>query len=254
MSSSTTFPRRPLPAFWCALTCLLSAWATTADAETAVLESTDGRKIKVELLEKGKDKVKVKMDLKTFTIPFEKLSPESVELVKAAPIPTICDFRILGNFDKDSDKVSQDRRESVPDGEGGFTYEIHTDSYRIDTITGSVKVQNRDGNEASPKAELHVVTLCRGDGGDEVIRRDVLEVPPIEPLAERDFKIGESRSWHTHKGLNSFRPHDIPAGRYRGYIAAIVIDGRIAELKAVPVNYERDPEAVRKLIQIEKDR
>lgn len=222
--------------------------ASCAVAEMAVLESTDGRTIKVELLEKGEDKVKVKMNLKTFTIPFEKLSAESVKLVKEATIPTICDFRILGDFDKDSDEVSQDRRVSVPDGEGGYYDRIDTDSYRVDTITGTVTVENRDSREDSPKAELRVVTLCRGDDGDEVIRRDVLEIPAMSPLEELSFEIGESKSWHTQRGLKSFRPAGLPAGRYRGYIAAVVIDGRVVELKAVPVHYERDLKLARGLL------
>lgn len=229
---------------------LTSCLGATALAETAVLESTDGRKITVELLEKGKDQVRVKMGRKTFMLPLERLSEASVERVKSADIPTISNFKVMADFDKRSDEVSQDRTLSDLNPDGTTTHRVVSDSYRVDTITGSVTVQNRDSIDSSPEADLYVVTLCRGKKGDQEIRRDVLKVPAIEPLGEQVFKIGESRCWHTQRGLESFKPHGIAGGRYRGYVAAVVIDGRIASVKTLPDSYARDLPRIMELIRI----
>ncbi len=49
---------------------------------------------------------------------------------------------------------------------------------------------------------------------------------------------------------DAMKPKSLVAGRYSGYIAAVVINGRIAEVKAVPSSYERDLEIVKGFLKI----
>ncbi len=225
-----------------------------AEKETVQLKSVDGKIITAELLEKGKDKVKLKIGRKTYILPFTKLSEESTEIVKKANIPTICDFRLVGDFTKRGKKISKDRKVPYIDFEGRKQFRTMTDSYRLDTISGKVTVKNLDMKDSSPKAQLYVVVLCSFNNDKQVIRREVIELKAIERGKESNFDVGIAQIWHTERGDILEKPKGLVEGRYSGYIAAVVIDGRIVEVKSVPSNYERDLDAVRKFLKIGKVR
>ena len=215
--------------------------------KTVELESSDGKKITAELLEKSKDKVKLKVGRKIYTLLLEKLSKESAKIVRNANLPTICNFKLIGDFTKRSKIIRSHRTES--DGSGGTR--VYTSSYRSDTISGKITIQNRDNKDTSPVAQLYVAVLYRGKGGVRVMLREVKQVGSIEPLSESKFDVAEAKIWHSKRGSPILRPRGL-AGRYYGYIAAIVIDGRIMEIKTMPGSYERNPEDVTKFLQIDQ--
>ena len=223
-----------------------------ADKIIVQLESIDGKIITAELLEKGKDKVKLKIGRKNYTLLLAKLTKESAEIVKKAEIPTMCDFKLVGNFTKQRKEVSREREIPYTDHEGRAKIRKVFDSYKIDTVSGKVTVTNMDTKNTSPKAQLYVVVLSLNKGVKQVIRREVKELNTIEPRNKSEFDVGTARIWHTERGLSLNKPKGLVAGRYSGYIAAVVINGRIAEVKAMPSSYERDLETVRGFLKIPK--
>lgn len=229
--------------------CLTVSLGAAEDVNTVHLESSDGRKIKVKLLEKSADKVKFKLGFKVHTLPLTKLSEDSVEIVKNANIPTICNFKLDVDFKKSGDKVSRNRQVTYSTSDGTST-RTETDSYRVDTITGKVTVKNLDTKDASPAAKLYVVVLINGTTKNQVIQRQVFTLEPIGKIGELHFKIPESKTNHTPRGQNIISSGNI--GRYSGYIAAIVIDGRIVEIDAASPGFENDIKSAEELLQIGK--
>ena len=232
------------------LACVATSLSVLAKNETVELESIDGKKITAELLEKGADKIKFKVGWKTYTLPYTKFSNASVEIMKKADIPTICEFRLMGNFTKKNEEIRRSREEHYRDHEGKSKTRTITDSYRIDTISGKVTVKKLDRKEASPQAKLYVVVMSRNKGNKNVIRRQVMDLKAITPGKEMKFDVGEAKTWHSERGRSLNKAKGLTKGRYSGYIAAVVIDGRIAEVKAVPSSLEKDIDAVREFLEI----
>ena len=81
------------------------------------------------------------------------------------------------------------------------------------------------------------------------MNHEVKNVGPIEPLEQTSFAISESSCWHTARGGHLGRGPSTQ-GRYHGYIAALVINDRIVEIKAVPGSYEREIDKAKEFLSI----
>ena len=216
-----------------------------AEIKNVELESIDGKKITADLLEKGPDRVRLRTARKVYTLPFTKFSKESIEIIKNADIPTICDFKLSADFVKKSQEIRRTFREIYTDPESIVTY-----SYRLDKVSGKVTVRNLDRKEASPPAKLYVALLTRDKNDKKVALRKVIDVEPIMSGNESKFNIPEIETWHSPRGGDIIKSKDLSKGRYSGYITAVVIDGHIMEVKTVPSSYEKNLEAVRELLEI----
>ena len=220
-------------------------------AETVDLLSSEGRKLEAVLLERGKDAVKVEVGRKIYVLPFDKLAAESVALVKAANLPVMCNFEILVDLKKRADKVERMRNETVRVGNELMT-QVVTDSYRVDEVDGEATVRNRDVADPSPAGVLYVAVLCNGKSGHNVMRLDQFALASLDPLSAKEFEVEKSKSWHSERGKNFGKGNIKVEGNYAGYVAAVVVDGKIAAVKTSPPKYEQEPEEVRRLIGLAK--
>ena len=213
----------------------------SAEKELVELKNTDGKTVKVELLEKGLDKVKFKKGQKIHTLPLTKLSEESVELIKNADTPQISNFKILCDFDKKG-KRHKWQTQGVLDN--------YNHSYRIDKITGKATLKNMDTQSMSPKAQLHMAILIRSGSSISATAHSVQKIKSLKPLEEVSFASKKTRVKHSEKGYTDSEHENVQKGRYYGYIAAIMIDNKIVAIKSVPDRYERDFTEAKKLLEI----
>lgn len=226
------------------------------DESTVALESSDGKKMAVILLAKSDDRVKVKIQSKFYTIPFSKLSEASVGTVRAAGIPVLCDLEIRVDISRNSKKsTSSTTSRGQTTGAGGRptnTSVEHYSSHRSNRIAGTVTISNRDGKHASPNAEVRVSVLTSGKSGISAITQDRYTLGPIKSLGETTFNLSESVVKNTVRGDPALSGG--PQRRYYGYIAAIVIDGKIVAIKSSHEPYEENIEEASRFLSIRKSR
>lgn len=223
-----------------------AAFGAPPEPKTVVLENVEGKKIEGILVGKDAESVEVKVKSKAFTIPLSKLSEESLAIVKATPLPMICDFTIKVEISRNSKthKSSSTRRV-------GNSMVESKSSYRSNRIAGDVSVTNRDTKHTSPEAEIYVSVLTTGDRGIQVIQRDRFALEPIKPLGDLNFVLSESVV------VNSPRGDDVQLSgqyqsRYYGYIAAVVVKGRVVEIDSSHANYKEDAKEAFRLLYIGK--
>lgn len=226
------------------------------DGSTVALESSDGKILEVILLEKSDDRVKVKIQSKFYTIPFSKLSEASIATVRAARIPVLSDFRIAVDISRNSKKsTSTSTSRGTTTGAGGrptsTTYQHHS-SHRTNRIAGTVTISNRDTKHISPNAEVHVSVLTSGKSGISAITQDRYTLGPIKSLGETTFNLSESVVTNTVRGDPALSGG--PQRRYYGYIAAIVIEGKIVAIKSSHESYEDNVEEASRFLGIRKSR
>lgn len=229
------------------LSFLLVVPAFAVGEVTVVLKSKEGKKLTATLLEKGPDAVKVQVGRKIHVLPFDKLAPESVALVKKAHIPIMCDFELKADFSKRSEKIERNRK--VPFNDGTRKREgTVTDSYRLDEVGGKITLENRDVIKPSPAGTLHVAVLCREGSRVRVMRVESHPLAAMDPLTKVEFVVEKSKCWHTERGESIPKADGVTEGRYTGYLAAIVVDGQITLLQGAPSSYEKEERTARKLL------
>lgn len=214
-------------------------------AEILELTNKAGVTIKGKLLERREDGVTVQVGAKTFEIGYDQLTDETIGMLKAAEIAKRTSEEIRIEVDiKKSGEIKKSGRVRVDDfGNVDDT----TGSYRIDTISGSVTITNRNSRDDTAPGTLKVVILKRQDDGVVPMHAEVYALDALDALESRTFEIGESTSTHSAKGMadNVGKPQ----GRYVGYIAAFLVDGAVVAIRSLPSSYERDPDAAKLLLK-----
>jgi hypothetical protein len=213
--------------------------------EELSLTNKAGKTIRGELLDRREDGVTVKIGSRTFEIPYAQLTDDTVAKLKAAEIRERISTEIRIEVDiKKSGEIKKSGRVRVDDfGNVDDT----TGSYRIDTISGTVSITNRNSRDATAPGTLKVVILKRQ--GREVVQMHSQSYPldALDALESRTFDLDPSTSTHSAKGMADTVGK--PQGRYVGYIAAFEVDGELVAIRSVPGSYERDPDAAELLLK-----
>ena len=95
--------------------------------------------------------------------------------------------------------------------------------------------------------------LVRSDSSISATAHSVKKIKSLKTLEEITFASQSTEVKHSEKGSTSTSPYgntDTLKGRYYGYIAAVVIDNKIVEIKSVPNRYEQDLPEAKKLLKI----
>ena len=75
------------------------------DFPELTLENREGKAIVAKLVGKGEDWVRIEVRGRTHTLPLDKLSDESVALIKQTQLPEVADFRIEVDIKKQGKKI-----------------------------------------------------------------------------------------------------------------------------------------------------
>ena len=208
------------------------------------LTNKAGVTIKGALLERRDDGVTVQVGPKRFEIRYDQLTDETVDMLKAVKIEERTSEQIRIDVDiKKSGEIKKSGRVRTDDfGNVDDT----TGSYRIDTISGSVTITNRNSQDATAPGTLKVVILKRQERDVVQMHTEVYPLDALDTLESMTFEIKPSVSTHSAKGMaGNFNKAQ---GRYVGYIAAFYAKGEIVAIKSLPGSYERNMVEATKLL------
>ena len=194
------------------------------------LTNTEGKAIQGTLLAKTETVAVVQMGERAFTIPFDRLSEQSVELIqktKQGP-PRSRKFGLNVNIRKRGET-----HRSVD--------EWISSSYRIDEVDGKISVTNKHNSLNSRAVTVRIAILIKEDKKPKTLMLKSYQLDSLEPFASKEFDIPLARIRHSEKGTRSTST-GYTYGKYFGYIAAIYEGSKLIALKSVPSTYERDPD------------
>ena len=196
------------------------------------LTNTEGKAIQGTLLAKTETVAVVQMGERAFTIPFDQLSEQSVELIqKTNPGPPRSrKFGLNVNIRKRGKthrSVNSNR--------------LISSSYRIDEVDGKISVTNKHNSLNSRAVTVRIAILIKEDKKPKTLMLKSYQLDSLEPFASKEFDIPLARIRHSEKGTRSTST-GYTYGKYFGYIAAIYEGSKLIALKSVPSTYERDPD------------
>ena len=217
--------------------------AAGGEPPEVTLENAEGKQIKATLLEKSSSWVKFERAGKVFKLPLDKLSEDSAKLVRKADIPVALELEI--KFDMQVEEEKGITKSGTPEDSNG------SDPYDRQTVGGKVSVENQDLSNPSPAGVLHVAVL-REDGGDlHIMYLDEYPLQAMEPMKSAGFVVQKTSCHPTSGGSSSGVPE--PHGHHAGHIAVLVVEGRIAKIKASPAELEEDLEKITELMGLDAD-
>ena len=222
----------------------------------------------VEGVLRAKDETSATIEIKNrnFKLPFEKLSAESVALIKKSTPQVVVSKRF--KLDVDVKKRGETNRSAstrpIRSLNGEFDTEISTSTTRVHKIDGAITVSNRHNSLSTAPSELEFVMLVRNGGKVSPMNFLSSPIEAVEPLKEKkvDIPFVSIQGKTKVTGATGYRtpPKTISqnfgtlTGTYYGYICAIYQDGKIVECKSIPASFERDLESVASILSSAKSR